>query len=231
MTKLGAWWHQACFSRFRGSLHFVAPLQTGKRLRQGQSRSTSRDDLLRQSQHSPFQQRPAASSSQGWHRKVLDALRPVEELGTVVVMGLLCSCNTHMYRTSCSGAAQQCAGWQDACSSGMGRTPSAPFPEQVPQCCFVRQGQCPCGEASGRGGVATCPGELLRRISQTTHLSLASLRLGSHSQLSLQAHRGDKLFPVSRIDKSFRTTRRARSWLPGGLRQETRSGPVNTSNN
>ena len=141
----------------------------------------------------------------------------------------LCSWKIHMHRTSCLAARQYSA--PAGRTPGEGRSPSIPFPEQVSQSSFVVVSM-PLwrGCFSGSRGVPARPGlstlqpkgQLLRRISQTTHLQLASLRLGSHSHFSLQAQtRGDKLFPTCLIDKSCRTTRRARSWLPEVLWQAT----------
>lgn len=141
----------------------------------------------------------------------------------------LCSWKIHTYRTSCLGAGQRSV--PAGRTPGKGRSPSIPFPQQVSQSSFVAGSMSLWrGRFSGSGVVPASPGlsalqpkgRLLWRISQTTHLRLASLRLGSCSHFPSQAQtRGDKLFPTRLIDKSCRTTRKAHSWLPGLPWQET----------
>lgn len=144
-------------------------------------------------------------------------LGPVKELKQVVVMGLVClwlcvpGKSTHTEHPVWELAGRM---------PGEGRRPSITLPEQASQSSFVVRllfwkRSCP-------GLFALqLKGQLLRRISQTTHLRLSSLDLGSHSHFSSQAQtRGDKLLSMHLTDKSCRT-RPACSWLPKLLWQET----------
>lgn len=202
-VKHGACWHIACwhYSAFRrGNLHFLTPLKTGQRLgellMQGRFLAGAklqyiegRFDNAIPRQSFPMVALQHAAASGGEERLQMNSVL----LENMVIMGLVCP----WLCVSGKSTRTEHPVWEPGsivCRLA-GRLVRAGahlslFPEQVSQSSFVAGSMSLWQDCfSGSGGVPACPGlsalqpkgQLLKRISQTTHLRLASLRLGAIS--------------------------------------------------